>query len=183
MPLRCRAPIRISRRCGTGRLRDGAGAADRQRTARHAGAVDLAPAHPTDVTLYWHAWTVQSPTMASLSERVVDAARRARAAAVQHRHRHRACGYLKARIPAAPPIFFHRPRERAARPITPVRPRPFPQGERHVSPLHRLPRVSQRDELLGRDFCRLRTTNCWKPPCSMRSRLISTPTAPNCARN
>ena len=39
-------------------------------------AVDLAPAHPTDVTLYWHAWTVQSPTMASLSERVVDAARR-----------------------------------------------------------------------------------------------------------
>ena len=58
-----------------GRLRDGAGAADRQRTARHA-AVDLAPAHPTDVTLYWHAWTVQSPTMASLSERVVDAARR-----------------------------------------------------------------------------------------------------------
>lgn len=40
------------------------------------GLVDLAPAHPTDVTLYWHAWTVQSPTMASLSERVVEAARR-----------------------------------------------------------------------------------------------------------
>ncbi|MCV9986336.1 ArgP/LysG family DNA-binding transcriptional regulator, partial [Burkholderia pseudomallei] len=40
------------------------------------GLVDLAPAHPTDVTLYWHAWTVQSPAMASLSARVVEAARR-----------------------------------------------------------------------------------------------------------
>jgi LysR family transcriptional regulator (chromosome initiation inhibitor) len=40
------------------------------------GLVDLAPAHPTDITLYWHAWTVQSPTMASLSAQVVEAARR-----------------------------------------------------------------------------------------------------------
>ncbi|ABO56635.1 HTH-type transcriptional regulator ArgP [Burkholderia vietnamiensis] len=40
------------------------------------GLVDLAHAHPTDITLYWHAWTVQSPTMASLSARVVEAARR-----------------------------------------------------------------------------------------------------------
>ncbi|ABA53514.1 chromosome replication initiation inhibitor protein [Burkholderia pseudomallei] len=36
--------------------------------------VDLAPAHSTDVSLYWHAWTVQSPKMESLSSRVVEAA-------------------------------------------------------------------------------------------------------------
>ncbi|AOJ03914.1 chromosome replication initiation inhibitor protein [Burkholderia mayonis] len=39
------------------------------------GLVDLAPAHPQDVALYWHAWKVQSPSMQSLSARVVDAAR------------------------------------------------------------------------------------------------------------
>ncbi|MCS6480469.1 ArgP/LysG family DNA-binding transcriptional regulator, partial [Burkholderia thailandensis] len=35
---------------------------------------DLAPAHSTEVSLYWHAWTVQSPKMESLSSRVVEAA-------------------------------------------------------------------------------------------------------------
>ncbi|AOK32416.1 MULTISPECIES: HTH-type transcriptional regulator ArgP [Burkholderia] len=40
------------------------------------GLVDLAPGRVTDVSLYWHAWAVQSPTMESLSARVVDAARR-----------------------------------------------------------------------------------------------------------
>jgi LysR family transcriptional regulator, chromosome initiation inhibitor len=39
------------------------------------GLVDLAPAHPTDLALYWHAWKVQSPSMQSLSARVVEAAR------------------------------------------------------------------------------------------------------------
>lgn len=38
--------------------------------------VDLAPAVPTDVALYWHAWRVQSPKMERLSERAIAAARR-----------------------------------------------------------------------------------------------------------
>jgi LysR family transcriptional regulator (chromosome initiation inhibitor) len=36
---------------------------------------DLAPARPTDVQLYWHAWRVQSPKMERLSARAVRAAR------------------------------------------------------------------------------------------------------------
>ncbi len=39
------------------------------------GLVDLAPAYPTDSALYWHAWKVQSPSMQSLSARVVEAGR------------------------------------------------------------------------------------------------------------
>ncbi|MFM0068736.1 HTH-type transcriptional regulator ArgP [Paraburkholderia aspalathi] len=39
------------------------------------GLIDLAPAHPTDIALYWHAWAVQSPAMESLSGRVIEAAR------------------------------------------------------------------------------------------------------------
>lgn len=39
--------------------------------------VDLAPANPTDVTLYWHAWRVQSPKLERLSARVLAAARAA----------------------------------------------------------------------------------------------------------
>lgn len=38
--------------------------------------IDLAPAHPTDIALYWHTWTVQSPRMEELSTHIVDAARR-----------------------------------------------------------------------------------------------------------
>ncbi|WP_186224649.1 HTH-type transcriptional regulator ArgP [Burkholderia gladioli] len=45
------------------------------RPLSEAGLVDLAPAHPLDVELYWHAWKVQSPSMASLSARVIKAAR------------------------------------------------------------------------------------------------------------
>jgi LysR family transcriptional regulator (chromosome initiation inhibitor) len=41
-----------------------------------AELVDLAPARPTDVALYWHAWRVQSPKMERLSERAIAAARR-----------------------------------------------------------------------------------------------------------
>ena len=37
--------------------------------------VDLAPAVPTDVMLYWHAWKVQSPKLERLSAQVVAAAR------------------------------------------------------------------------------------------------------------
>lgn len=37
--------------------------------------VDLAPAIPTDVRLYWHAWRVQSPKLERLSTRVLAAAR------------------------------------------------------------------------------------------------------------
>jgi len=39
--------------------------------------VDLAPAKPTDVTLYWHAWRVQSPKLERLSAQVVAVARAA----------------------------------------------------------------------------------------------------------
>jgi LysR family transcriptional regulator (chromosome initiation inhibitor) len=39
--------------------------------------VDLAPDKPTDVTLYWHAWRVQSPKLERLSAQVVAAAREA----------------------------------------------------------------------------------------------------------
>jgi len=38
--------------------------------------VDLAPRHPTDVPLYWHAWKVQSPRIEALSRQIVEAARR-----------------------------------------------------------------------------------------------------------
>lgn len=38
--------------------------------------VDLAPAIPTDVMLYWHAWRVQSPKLERLSAQVVAAARK-----------------------------------------------------------------------------------------------------------
>lgn len=37
--------------------------------------VDLAPATPTDVALYWHAWRVQSPKLERLSAALVAAAR------------------------------------------------------------------------------------------------------------
>ena len=37
--------------------------------------VDLAPDKPTDVTLYWHSWRVQSPKLERLSAQVVAAAR------------------------------------------------------------------------------------------------------------
>ncbi len=39
--------------------------------------IDLAPAVPTDVMLYWHAWRVQSPKLERLSARVIGAARAA----------------------------------------------------------------------------------------------------------
>jgi LysR family transcriptional regulator (chromosome initiation inhibitor) len=39
--------------------------------------LDLAPALPTDVLLYWHAWRVQSPKLERLSAQVVAAARSA----------------------------------------------------------------------------------------------------------
>lgn len=38
--------------------------------------VDLIPGHFTEVTLYWHAWVLQSPRMEMLSEHAVNAARR-----------------------------------------------------------------------------------------------------------
>ncbi len=38
--------------------------------------LDLAPATPTDIALYWHAWRVQSPKLDLLSKQVVEAARR-----------------------------------------------------------------------------------------------------------
>lgn len=46
----------------------------------HGGAgeeplVDLAPAFPTDLALYWHTWTLQSPRMEELSRHIVAAAR------------------------------------------------------------------------------------------------------------
>lgn len=41
----------------------------------HPPLVDLAPGHPTDVALYWHAWKLQSPRMERLSRQIVDAAR------------------------------------------------------------------------------------------------------------
>ncbi|WP_051318850.1 HTH-type transcriptional regulator ArgP [Chitinimonas koreensis] len=37
--------------------------------------IDLAPAHPTDVALYWHRWKVQSPKLERLSAEVLRAAR------------------------------------------------------------------------------------------------------------
>jgi LysR family transcriptional regulator (chromosome initiation inhibitor) len=37
--------------------------------------VDLAPAHPTDVNLYWHCWHVQSPKLERLSQAVICAAK------------------------------------------------------------------------------------------------------------
>ena len=37
--------------------------------------VDLAPAHPTDIALYWHTWKLQSPRMEELSRHIVKAAR------------------------------------------------------------------------------------------------------------
>ena len=39
--------------------------------------VDLAPDKPTDVTLYWHAWRVQSPKLERLSAKVIAAERAA----------------------------------------------------------------------------------------------------------
>jgi LysR family transcriptional regulator (chromosome initiation inhibitor) len=39
--------------------------------------IDVAPQKPTDVTLYWHHWKVQSPRLERLSRRLVDAARAA----------------------------------------------------------------------------------------------------------
>ena len=39
--------------------------------------LDLAPDKPTDVTLYWHAWRVQSPKLERLSAQVLAAARKA----------------------------------------------------------------------------------------------------------
>ncbi|MDR3428242.1 MULTISPECIES: HTH-type transcriptional regulator ArgP [Silvimonas] len=37
--------------------------------------VDLAPDHPTDIALFWHAWKVQSPRMENMSRRIGEAAR------------------------------------------------------------------------------------------------------------
>ena len=37
--------------------------------------VDLAPDHPTDVTLYWHCWRVQSPKLELLSQALIAAAK------------------------------------------------------------------------------------------------------------
>jgi LysR family transcriptional regulator (chromosome initiation inhibitor) len=42
---------------------------------REGELVDLAPTHPTDIKLFWHAWKVQSPRMESLSRRIGEAAR------------------------------------------------------------------------------------------------------------
>lgn len=42
-----------------------------------SGLVRLAPAHPVDVTLYWHRWKVQSPRLARLSAKLVETARHA----------------------------------------------------------------------------------------------------------
>lgn len=44
--------------------------------AEPAALIDLAPAHPTDVQLYWHTWQLQSPRMEQLSRHIIDAARR-----------------------------------------------------------------------------------------------------------
>lgn len=41
----------------------------------HDPLIDLAPGHPTDVALYWHAWKLQSPRMERLSSQIIDAAR------------------------------------------------------------------------------------------------------------
>jgi LysR family transcriptional regulator (chromosome initiation inhibitor) len=38
--------------------------------------IDLAPHHPTDVTLYWHSWKVQSPRMACLCQRIIETGKR-----------------------------------------------------------------------------------------------------------
>jgi LysR family transcriptional regulator (chromosome initiation inhibitor) len=38
--------------------------------------LDLAPGKPTDVTLYWHAWRVQSPKLERLTAAMIAAARR-----------------------------------------------------------------------------------------------------------
>lgn len=38
--------------------------------------VDIAPSRPTDVTLYWHSWKLQSPRMERLSRALVHAARK-----------------------------------------------------------------------------------------------------------
>jgi LysR family transcriptional regulator (chromosome initiation inhibitor) len=38
--------------------------------------VDVAPGKPTDVSLYWHAWKVQSPKMERLSGTLIKAARK-----------------------------------------------------------------------------------------------------------
>jgi LysR family transcriptional regulator (chromosome initiation inhibitor) len=40
------------------------------------GLIDLAPQHPTDVSLYWHSWKVQSPRMACLCRRIVETGRK-----------------------------------------------------------------------------------------------------------
>lgn len=45
--------------------------------AARYGLVELAPDHPTDVDLYWHAWQLQSPRLEQLSQRLVKAARSA----------------------------------------------------------------------------------------------------------
>ncbi|GGP27660.1 HTH-type transcriptional regulator ArgP [Silvimonas amylolytica] len=37
--------------------------------------VDLAPAHPVDLALFWHAWKVQSPRMEIMSRRIGESAR------------------------------------------------------------------------------------------------------------
>jgi LysR family transcriptional regulator (chromosome initiation inhibitor) len=42
---------------------------------KHDPLVDLAPDHPTDVALYWHAWKLQSPRMDRLSRQIIEATR------------------------------------------------------------------------------------------------------------
>jgi len=44
---------------------------------RSGTLIDLAPARPVDVTLYWHAWRVQSPKLERLGKQVIAAARKA----------------------------------------------------------------------------------------------------------
>lgn len=47
------------------------------RTLRKEGKlVDIAPHRPTEVTLYWHSWKLQSPRMERLSRALVQAARK-----------------------------------------------------------------------------------------------------------
>jgi LysR family transcriptional regulator (chromosome initiation inhibitor) len=43
---------------------------------KRGALVDIAPSKPTDVSLYWHAWKVQSPRMERLSATLIRAARK-----------------------------------------------------------------------------------------------------------
>ena len=76
-----RGRIRISRRFSMGLvMRWCRNCCSVKRRLLSKGSLIFAPAHPTDSALYWHAWKVPSPSMQSLSARVVEAARGLRAA-------------------------------------------------------------------------------------------------------